>query len=73
MDWSSLLTVILGNVGLIYLFRREIRDDQMNLENKLDMSIKHLDNRWYASMKSMEMDCKDFHERLLEIEKKRTK
>jgi hypothetical protein len=40
------------------MFRREIRDDQ-----------KHLDNRWYAAIKAIEAEMKDFHERLLEIER----
>ena len=66
MDWYQVIftafTILLGNFGIIYSFRKEIREDQ-----------KHLDNRWYAAIKSIEMECKDFHERLLEIEKKRNK
>lgn len=66
MNWEQsifqVLGLLIGNLGIIYMFRREIRDDQ-----------KHLDNRWYASIKSIEAECKDFHERLLEIESRRIK
>lgn len=57
-EWLQVLTILIGNFGIIYMFRREIRDDQ-----------KHLDNRWYAAIKAIEAEMKDFHERLLEIER----
>ena len=58
--WLQLVTMILAQYAIIYSFRRESRDD-----------MKHFDNRWYASIKAIELEMKDFHDRLIEIEKRK--
>lgn len=68
-EWLQVLAILIGNAGIIYMFRKENRDDTSQIRGELREDQKHLDNRWYAAIKSIEMECKDFHERLLEIER----
>jgi len=67
MDNFQLLTVILSNFGVIWWFRREAREDwKMSREDWKLMYAEHKEFK-----EAVQMEMKDFHERLLEIEKKR--
>ena len=61
-SWMQLFTVIIANFGITWAFRRESRED---------WKMMHEDNKRFSE--SVRVDIKDFHERLLEIEKTRKK
>lgn len=74
----QILAIFIGNAGIIYMFRKENKEDlekvdenNKSLRKEIREDQKHLDNRWYAAIKSIEAECKDFHERMLELERKR--
>jgi len=54
--WMQILTVIAGNFGIILWFRKESRDDWVRCQNTID---------------AIKDEMKNFHERLLEIEKRK--
>lgn len=60
MDWLQVLTLFFANAGLIIWFRAESRSDWRHMDNKLD-----------ASIKAIQEEMKDFHTRLIKIEESR--
>ncbi len=56
----ALLSLFLANAGLIIWFRAESRSDWRHMDNKLD-----------ASIKAIQEEMKDFHGRLCKIEEAR--
>ena len=56
--WLQILTLIFGNFGIIWWFRKESREDWVRCQNTID---------------SIKDEMKDFHERLLKIEMERKK
>ena len=59
-SWIQVLSVFLANAGLIIWFRSESRSDWRHMDNKLD-----------ASIKAIQEEMKDFHGRLCKIEEAR--
>lgn len=59
-SWIQIVTVILANFSIIWWFRKESRED---------WKIIHQEMKEFKEAIRLEM--KDFHERLLEIEKAR--
>jgi len=54
--WVQIATIALSNFGIILWFRKESREDWVRCQNTIDC---------------IQKEMKDFHERLLEIEKGR--
>lgn len=54
--WAQILTIVISNLGIILWFRKESREDWVRCQNTID---------------AIREDMKDFHERLIDIEKKR--
>lgn len=61
-SWAQVATMIISTFTMIYLFRKESRED---------WKIIHLEIKDFREVVRLEM--KDFHERLLEIEMNRKK
>lgn len=59
-SWMQIASLFLANAGLIIWFRTESRNDWRHMDNKLD-----------ASMKAIQEEMKDFHTRLCKIEEAR--
>lgn len=57
--WIQTLSLFLANAGLILWFRSESISDWRHMDNKLDLSIK-----------AIQEEIKDFHGRLCAIEEK---
>lgn len=60
--WIQILSLFLANTGLLLWFRAESRSDWRHMDNKLDISIK-----------AIQEEMKDFHGRLCAIEEKNKK
>lgn len=63
-SWIQVLTLMIGNFGIIWWFRRECREDwkMCNAEIKtMNEEFKQFREIWLE-------ESKDFHKRLLEIE-----
>lgn len=58
--WVQIASLFLANAGLIIWFRAESRADWRHMDNKLD-----------ASIKAIQEEMKDFHGRLCKIEESR--
>lgn len=58
--WIQIFSLFLANTGLLLWFRAESRNDWRHMDNKLD-----------ASMKAIQEEMKDFHTRLCKIEEAR--
>lgn len=58
--WIQIFSLFLANTGLLLWFRAESRNDWRHMDNKLD-----------ASMKAIQEEMKDFHGRLCKIEEMR--
>ena len=78
MDWAQVLTLFLGmfsiffgNIGVIWWFRKESRDDmkEFRKESREDWKLIHQEMKEFKDAVRFEM--KDFHERLLKIEMER--
>jgi len=65
MEWLQVLSLFLANAGLIIWFRTESRNDWRHMDQKVD-AIKDL-------IVSVQLEIKDFHNRLCAIEEKRNK
>jgi hypothetical protein len=52
-SWAQILTVVIANIGAIWWFRKESREDWIRCQNTID---------------AIQKEMKDFHERLLQIE-----
>lgn len=63
MEWTQFIIFFLGVFGLFIWNRTEARADIRHMDNKLD-SMRSLQNAIHDEMK-------DFHHRLLEIERNR--
>ena len=57
-EWMQIITILAGNFGIILWFRKESREDWIRCQNTID---------------SIKDEMKSFHERLIEIEKRRAK
>lgn len=62
MDWSQVISLFLANAALIAWFRAESRADWRHMDNKLD-----------ASIRAIQEEMKDFHNRLCMIEQNRNR
>ena len=62
MEWTQVISLFLANAGLIAWFRAESRADWRHMDNKLDTTIK-----------AIQEEMKDFHGRLCSIEEKNKK
>lgn len=58
--WIQIFTIIFTNFGIIWWFRKESRED---------WKLQHQEMKEFRE--AVRMDMKDFHERLIEIEKSR--
>jgi len=65
MDWSQFIILIIAFVGLFTWNRSESRNDIRHMDTKLDA------NR--DLIRAIQDEMKDFHFRLCEIEKSRSK
>lgn len=59
-SWIQIVTVILANFTIVWWFRKESREDWKMI---------HQEMREFKD--SVRLEMKDFHERLLEIERRR--
>ena len=75
-SWAQTLTVVigmftlfLGNVGIIWWFRKESREDikEFRKESREDWKMCN------ATIEAIRVEMKDFHERLIKIEMDRKK
>ena len=62
MEWTQVISLFLANAGLIAWFRAESRADWRHMDNRLDTTIK-----------AIQEEMKDFHGRLCAIEEKNKK
>ncbi len=62
MDWIQIASLFLANAGLIIWFRSESRADWRHMDNKLDTSVR-----------AIQEEMKDFHTRLCKIEERNKK
>jgi hypothetical protein len=67
-SWIQLLSLFLANAGLILWFRSESRSDWRHMDNKLDSSIKAIQEDMKVFHSEIRDEMKDFHNRLIEIE-----
>ena len=58
--WIQVFSLFLANAGLMIWFRTESRNDWRHMDNKLDTSIR-----------AIQEEMKDFHSRLCKIEEAR--
>ena len=58
--WIQVFSLFLANAGLMIWFRTESRNDWRHMDNKLDTSIR-----------AIQEEMKDFHARLCKIEESR--
>lgn len=65
MDWLQVLTVLIANAGLFLWARSESRSDWKHMDNKID-AIREL-------IQAIQLEMKDFHNRLCKIEEERKK
>jgi hypothetical protein len=65
--WAQILTIVISNLGIILWFRKESREDWVRCQNTIDAIREEIKE----SKENMRIEMKDFHERLLDIEKKR--
>lgn len=56
--WLQIFTIILSNAWIIYLFRKESKEDQQRFNDG-----------WYHFAETTRQENMIFHERLLEIER----
>ena len=63
MDWTQFIIFFIGVFGLFIWNRTEARSDIRHMDNKLDASR--------DLIHAIHSEMKDFHHRLLEIEKAR--
>jgi hypothetical protein len=69
MEWSQFMILILAFVGLFTWNRSETRSDIRHMDSKIDANrelIREIHN-------VIQMEMKDFHNRLCEIERARSK
>jgi hypothetical protein len=59
-NWIQILTVILANFSIVWWFRKESREDWKMIHQEMK-----------EFKEAIRIEMKDFHERLLEIERKR--
>lgn len=67
--WAQILTIVISNLGIILWFRKESREDWIRCQNTIDAIREEIKE----SKENMRIEMKDFHERLLDIEKSRSK
>jgi hypothetical protein len=67
--WAQILTIVISNLGIILWFRKESREDWVRCQNTIDAIREEIKE----SKENMRIEMKDFHERLLDIEKNRSK
>lgn len=62
--WVQIIALFLGNVGVIWWFRKESREDlkEFRKESREDWI------RCHKTIEAIKEEMKDFHERLLKIE-----
>lgn len=58
--WMQILTIILANFSVVWWFRRESREDWKMIHQEMK-----------EFKEAIRIEMRDFHERLLEIEKDR--
>ncbi len=78
MDWLQVLIIVFGNAAwlmpMFFWVRSESRQDIRHMDNKLD-AIRELAHSIHketqASLTGIREEMKDFHNRLVDIEKSR--
>lgn len=65
MDWLQILTLFFANAGLVLWMRSEARNDWRHMDAKID-AIRE-------ETKAIQLEMKDFHNRLCAIEERRCK
>lgn len=76
MDWSQVLTIIGGNIGLILWSTRQARTDFLHLDRKLEENRKEttqIVKAIHEEVKAIQEEMRDFHSRLCAIEEARHK
>lgn len=59
-NWIQILTVVLANFSIVWWFRKESREDWKMIHQEMK-----------EFKEAIRLEMRDFHERLLEIERKR--
>ena len=67
MDWTQVLTILVGNMALFLWATRQARTDFLHLDKKLDENRKETN----SLVKAIQDEMKDFHNRLCKIESER--
>jgi hypothetical protein len=65
MEWTQVLTILGGNIGLILWSTRQARADFLHLDKKLDEHRKETNQ----IIRAIQEEIRDFHTRLCEIDK----
>jgi len=80
MDWIQALAILGGNVTMFLWATKQARTDFLHLDKKLDENrketlgiVKEGRQETQAILKAMQDETKEFHGRLLDIERKKTK
>lgn len=75
MDWIQFTIFFFGVVGLWFWSRAESRADIRHMDEKLEAIrslVKAIEDEGRSFREAMALEMKDFHYRLLEIERNRT-
>lgn len=69
MEWTQVITILGGNLGMFLWATRQSRADYLYLDKKMD------DNRREITslIREIHNEMKDFHNRLCDIEKEKIK
>ena len=76
MEWTQFIIFFLGVFGLFLWNRTESRADVRHMDNKIDANrnlILEVHKETMALITSIKDEIKDFHYRLVEVEKKKSK
>jgi len=75
-QWIQIFTIIIANLGVIWWFRKESREDWKMCNANIQEMRKESREDWKRSeniINAIKDEMKDFHERLLKIEMTRKK
>lgn len=67
MEWPQVLTILAGNIGMFLWATRQVRSDFLHLDKKMDEHRKETNQ----IVKSIQEEIKDFHNKILEIEREK--
>lgn len=69
MDWTQVLTILGGNMALFMWATRQARTDFLHLDRKLEENRKETQQ----IVRAIQIEVKDFHDRLCAIEERNKK